>query len=208
MQKKSSVLNSKPTKREAEVLDFIRTYRRENGYSPSQVEVAAHFKVRVPTVHQHIHSLSAKGLLEIEKGKKRSAFAPQDYRSPLVTIPFAGIISAGKPIEAIQDNETVDVPRNMLMRPSQSYALRVSGDSMIEEGIMDGDVVIVQNQSTVEDGEKAVAYMPDRNEATLKKIYRDKNRIKLVPANKMMEPFYETNVVIQGKVIGILRKEF
>jgi len=73
---------------------------------------------------------------------------------------------------------------------------------------MDGDIVIVHDQQTVDNGEKAVAYMPDRNEVTLKKIYRDKNRIKLVPANKTMKPFYETNVVIQGKVVGILRKEF
>lgn len=206
MQKKSS-FNNKPTKRETEVLDFIRAYRRDKGYAPSQVDVGSHFKISVPTAHQHIHSLSAKGFLELEKGKKRSVSAPQDYRSPLISIPFAGMISAGKPIEAIQDNETVDVPRSMLVRPSQSYALRVSGDSMIDEGIMDGDIVLVQNQQSVEDGEKAVAYMPERNEVTLKKIYKEKNRIKLVPANKTMKPFYETNVQIQGKVVGVLRKE-
>jgi repressor LexA len=79
---------------------------------------------------------------------------------------------------------------------------------MIEEGISDGDIVIVRDQSTVDDGEKAIAYMPDRNEVTLKKIYREKNRIKLVPANKTMKPCYENNVLIQGKVIGVLRKEF
>ncbi len=79
---------------------------------------------------------------------------------------------------------------------------------MIEEGIMDGDIVIVHDQQTIEDGEKAVAYMPDRNEVTLKKIYREKDRVKLVPANQTMKPFYESNVVIQGKVVGVLRKEF
>ncbi|MAZ40540.1 repressor LexA [bacterium] len=208
MQKKSSVLNNKPTRREAEVLDFIRSYRRENGYAPSQVETAKHFNVSVPTVHQHIHTLSEKGLLKLERGKKRSIIAPQDYKSLLVDIPLLGMISAGGPIEAIRDEETIEVPRSMLRSPSQYYALRVSGVSMIEEGIMDGDIVIVHDQQTVDDGEKAVAYMPDRNEVTLKKIYRDKNRIKLVPANKTMKPFYETNVVIQGKVVGILRKEF
>jgi len=78
---------------------------------------------------------------------------------------------------------------------------------MIEEGISDGDIVVVRDQPTVDNGEKAVAYMPDRNEVTLKKIYREKNRIKLVPANKYMKPFYETNVTIQGKVVGVLRKE-
>ena len=78
---------------------------------------------------------------------------------------------------------------------------------MIEEGIMDGDIVIVHDQQTVDNGEKAIAYMPERNEVTLKKIYKEKNRVKLVPANKTMSPFYETNVQIQGKVVGVLRKE-
>lgn len=207
MQKKSSTTENKPTKREAEVLDFIRAYRRENGYSPSQVETAKHFDISVPTAHQHIHSLQEKGLLVMEKGKKRSIATPQDYRSALVDIPLLGIISAGGPIEAVRNEEYVGVPRTMLARPSQYYALKVSGTSMIEEGIMDGDIVIVHDQQTIEDGEKAVAYIPDRNEVTLKKIYREKDRIKLVPANKTMDPFYEENVSIQGKVVGVLRKE-
>ena len=207
MQKKSSIMENKPTKREAEVLDFIRAYRRENGYSPSQVETAKHFDVSVPTAHQHIHALQEKGLLVMEKGKKRSIASPQDYKSSLVDIPLLGIISAGGPIEAIRNEEYVGVPRTMLARPSQYYALKVSGTSMIEEGIMDGDIVIVHDQQTVEDGEKAVAYIPDRNEVTLKKIYRENGRVKLVPANKTMDPFYEDNVAIQGKVVGGLRKE-
>lgn len=208
MKQESSAKTDKPTKREAEVLDFIRAYRRENGYAPSQVETAKHFDVSVPTVHQHIHALWGKGLLKMERGKKRSIIAPQDYKSSLVDIPLLGIISAGGPIEAIRNEEIVEVPRSMLRSPSQYYALRVSGVSMIEEGIMDGDIVIVRDQQTVEDGEKAVAYIPDRNEVTLKKIYHEKNRIKLVPANKTMKPFYEDNVQVQGKVVGVLRKEF
>ena len=118
-----------------------------------------------------------------------------------------GLVCAGGPIEAVRNPETIEVPRNMLLSGSNYYALKVTGRSMIEEGISDGDVVIVREQSTVDDGEKAVAYMPDRNEVTLKKIYREKNRIKLVPANKYMHPFYEKNVEIQGKVVGVLRKE-
>ena len=207
MAKESNVSASKPTKREAEVLEFVRTYRRENGYSPSQVDIAKCFGVSVPTIHQHIHSLGKKGLLSLEKGKKRSIATPQDYKSSLVDIPLLGIISAGGPIEAIRNEEYIGVPRTMLARPSQYYALKVSGTSMIEEGIMDGDIVVVHDQQTVEDGEKAVAYIPDRNEVTLKKIYREKDRIKLVPANKTMDPFYEDNVAIQGKVVGVLRKE-
>ncbi len=208
MKQESNVGIGKPTKREAEILHYAREYRRENGYSPSMVDIAKHFDISVPTVHQHIYSLQRKNLLTVEKGKKRSILALQNYKSPAVEIPLMGIISAGGPIEAIRDPEPIEVPRSMLSSGSNFYALKVMGRSMIEEGISDGDIVIIRDQPTVDDGEKAVAYMPDRNEVTLKKIYREKDRIKLVPANKYMEPFYETNVEIQGKVVGVLRKEF
>ena len=208
MEKKSSMGTGKPSKRQAEILHFAREYRRENGYSPALTEIAKHFDISIPTVHEHISHLREKNLLSVDKGKKRSIVTPQDYKSQLVDIPLLGIISAGGPIEAVRDEEMIGVPRSMLPTLSNHYALKVSGVSMIEEGIMDGDIIIVHDQQTVDDGEKAVAYMPDRNEVTLKKIYREKDRIKLVPANKYMKPFYETNVEIQGKVVGVLRKEF
>ena len=198
---------SSPSKRQAEILQFARESRRENGYSPSLTEIAKHFDISVPTVHQHVSSLREKNLLTFENGKKRSIEGLRDYKSPVVEIPLMGTIAAGGPIEAIRVQELIEVPRNMLSSGSEYYALKVSGRSMIEEGISDGDIVIVREQQTVDDGEKAVAYIPDRNEVTLKKIYREKDRIKLVPANKYMEPFYETNVEIQGKVVGVLRKE-
>lgn len=207
MARKSSVASNKPTKREADVLQFAREYRRENGFSPSLVEIAEHFAISVPTAHQHIHSLKDKKLLIVEKGKKRSIQALRDHRLTGVELPLMGIISAGGPIEAIRNAEVVEVPRAMLSPGSDYYALRVSGTSMIEEGISDGDVVIVRDQKTVDNGDKAVAYMPDRNEVTLKKIYKERNRVKLVPANKTMKPFYEKNVQIQGKVAGVLRQE-
>ncbi len=119
-----------------------------------------------------------------------------------------GFIAAGGPIEAIRNPEPIEVPRSMLSRDANHYALKVSGVSMIEEGIADGDIVIVREQPTVDNGEKAVAYLPNRDTVTLKKIYREKSRIKLVPANATMKPFYERNVEIQGKAIGVLRKEF
>ena len=95
----------------------------------------------------------------------------------------------------------------MLSKGANYYALKVAGVSMIEDGIFDGDIVIVRDQPTVENGEKAVAYLPDQDAVTLKKIYHEKNRVKLVPANQKMKPFYETNVEIQGKVVGVLRTE-
>lgn len=198
---------SKPSKRQAEILQFVSKFQREKGYSPSLGEIANSFGVSIPTVHQHISYLRKKNLLSTDKGKKRSIQAFNDQKRDLVEIPLMGLVAAGGPIEAIRNPEPIEVPRSMLLRGANYYALKIAGTSMIEEGISDGDIVIVREQQTVDDGEKAVAYLPDKDTVTLKKIYRDKKRIKLVPANKYMKPFYETNVEIQGKVVGVLRKE-
>ena len=198
----------KPSKRQAEILQFVTKFQREKDYSPSLGEIAKNFGVSIPTIHQHISYLRKKNLLSADKGKRRSIQAFNDQKRDLVEIPLMGLIAAGGPIEAIRNPEPIEVPRSMLSRGANYYALKVAGTSMIEEGISDGDVVIVREQQTVDDGEKAVAYLPDKDAVTLKKIYREKKRIKLVPANKYMKPFYETNVEIQGKVVGVLRKEF
>ena len=207
MEKKSMGI-SKPSKRQAEILQFVARFQREKNYSPSLKEIAKHFGVSIPTIHQHISYLRKKNLLSADKGKRRSIQAFNDQKRDLVEIPLMGLIAAGGPIEAIRNPEPIEVPRSMLLRGANYYALKVAGTSMIEEGISDGDVVIVREQQTVDDGEKAVAYLPDRDAVTLKKIYREKKRIKLVPANKYMKPFYETNVEIQGKVVGVLRREY
>ena len=204
---KKSMGTSKPSKRQAEILHFVSKFQREKEYSPSLGEIADNFGVSIPTIHQHISYLRKKNLLSADKGKRRSIQAFNDQKRDLVEIPLMGLIAAGGPIEAIRNPEPIEVPRSMLSRGANYYALKVAGTSMIEEGISDGDIVIVREQQTVDDGEKAVAYLPDKDAVTLKKIYRDKKRIKLVPANKYMKPFYETNVEIQGKVVGVLRKE-
>ncbi len=198
---------SRPSKRQAEILQFVAKFQRKKEYSPSLAEIAKHFGVTVPTVHQHISYLKKKRLLSANKGERRSIQAFNDQKGNMVEIPLMGLIAAGGPIEAISNPEPIEVPRSMLSRGANYYALRVAGTSMIEEGISDGDIVIVREQQTVEDGEKAVAYLPDKDAVTLKKIYWEKERTKLVPANKYMKPFYETNVEIQGKVVGVLRKE-
>ena len=200
--------SGKPSKRQAEILQFVTKFQREKDYSPSLGEIAKNFGVSIPTIHQHISYLRKKNLLSADKGKRRSIQAFNDQKRDLVEIPLMGLIAAGGPIEAIRNPEPIEVPRSMLSRGANYYALKVAGTSMIEEGISDGDVVIVREQQTVDDGEKAVAYLPDKDAVTLKKIYREKKRIKLVPANKYMKPFYETNVEIQGKVVGVLRREF
>lgn len=205
---KKSMGTGKPSKRQAEILQFITKFQREKGYSPSLGEIAENFGVSIPTIHQHISYLRKKNLLSADKGKKRSIQTFNDQKRDLVEIPLMGLIAAGGPIEAIRNPEPIEVPRSMLSRGANYYALKVAGTSMIEEGISDGDIVIVREQQTVDDGEKAVAYLPDKDAVTLKKIYREKKGIKLVPANKYMKPFYEKNVEVQGKVVGVLRREF
>ena len=204
---KKSMGTGKPSKRQAEILQFVTKFQREKDYSPSLGEIAKNFEVSIPTIHQHISYLRKKNLLSTDKGKRRSIQAFNDQKRNLVEIPLMGLIAAGGPIEAIRNPEPIEVPRSMLSRDANYYALKITGTSMIEESISDGDIVIVREQQTVNDGEKAVAYLPDKDAVTLKKIYREKKRIKLVPANKYMKPFYETNVEIQGKVVGVLRKE-
>ena len=206
MEKKSSVWTAKPSKRQAEILKFVSGFQREKDYSPSLAEIAGHFGISIPTVHQHIYYLRKKKLLATLKGKRRSIFPFNAQKGDFVEIPLMGIISAGGPIEAVRNPEPIEVPRSMLSRGANHYALKVSGTSMIEEGIFDGDVVIVREQPEVDNGEKAVVYLPDRDAVTLKKIYQEENRVKLVPANKVMKPFYEKHLKMHGKVIGVLRK--
>ncbi len=207
MKKKSSMGIGKPSKRQAEILQFISEFPPQKGYAPSLGEIADNFGVSVPTIHQHISYLRQKNLLTTEKGKRRSIQALNIKKSGTVEIPLMGLIAAGGPVEAIKDPRPIEVPRNMISIGANFYALKVAGTSMIEDGIFDGDIVVIREQSTVDDGEKAVAYLPDRDAVTLKRIYHEKNRIKLVPANQKMKPFYETNVEIQGRVVGVLRKE-
>lgn len=208
MYKRSSAGIGQPSKRQAEILDFIHRFRRKSGYAPSLAEIAKHLGVSVPTVHQHVSYLRHKNLLTSEKGKRRSIQAFNDRKRGAIEIPLMGIIAAGGPIEAIRDPRPIEVPQNMLSAGANFFALKVAGESMVEDGILDGDIIIVREQQAVDDGEKAVVYLPDKDAVTLKRIYRDGNRIKLVPANKSMKPFYETNVEIQGKVVGVIRTEF
>lgn len=194
-----------PSKKQAEVLSFINTFLRKKGYSPSLVEIAENFDVSVPTVHQHVSALKKKNLISSQKSKRRSIESYLcDRPASAVTVPLMGIIAAGGPIEAIRDVRPVEVPRSMVPAGSKYYALRIAGDSMIEDGIPDGSTVIIREQSNADDGDRVVAYMPDRNEVTLKRIYRENGRFKLVPSNKRLKPFFEDNVEVQGKVMGVI----
>ena len=195
------------TRNQKAILDFIKSFQKTKGYPPTLEEIGKKFKLSSPaTVHQYLSVLRKKGYVQRQKGHARSIEIFQNGISDLVEIPLLGIIAAGKPVEAIQNPEPIQVPKNMLSKSGRHYALKVEGNSMMNEGISDGDTVIVREQPVVENGESAVAYLPDSNEATLKKIYKEKSRIRLQPANPEMKSFYEKKVEIQGKVVGVLRK--
>jgi SOS regulatory protein LexA len=198
-----------PSKKQAEILAFINSFLRKKDYSPSLLEIARHFDVSVPTVHQHVSALKKKNLISNQKSKRRSIKSYfSDRPASAVTVPLMGIIAAGGPIEAIRDVRPIEVPRIMVPSGAKYYALKIAGDSMIEDGIPDGSIVIIREQNSADDGDRVVAYIPDRNEVTLKRIYKEKDTFKLVPANKKLKPFYENNVEVQGRVMGIISGEF
>lgn len=191
------------TKKQKKIFDYIQAYSQKYNYSPSHEEMRKHFKLAsVSTINHYMKILQKKGYIKHEKNAARAVEIGKQAK--IVSIPFKGYIAAGQPIEAVEEYEAITVPRTMISSSGQHFALGVKGDSMIDEGIFDGDTVIVRKQSTVEDGETAVALI-NGNEVTLKKIFREKNRIRLQPANPKLKPLYVKAVIIQGKVISAIR---
>ena len=192
------------TKRQAEVLNFIKRYRKRHGYSPTLEEIGEHFEVNKVTVFEHVSELVRKGYVTRSRSEARSVVPVEEAEQGGLALPLAGMIAAGAPIEAVEAPETIDL-KEMLTRGHECFVLRVTGDSMIEEHIRDGDYVIVEKRSTARNGETVVALLEDGS-ATLKKFYRENGRIRLQPANPNMSPLYVDSVRIQGVVIGVLRK--
>jgi len=192
------------TKRQKQIFDYIENYIDKNGYSPTFEEIKKHFKLSaLSTVHQHIESLIEKGMLSKNLHSARGIKIIK--KDNIIKIPILGAIAAGTPIEAIENKtETITMPSSELRLNSDYYALKVKGDSMIDEGIFDNDSVVIKKQSTAENGQTVVAIIDD-NEATLKTLYREKNRFKLQPANKTMLPFYRKEVEVRGVVVKIIR---
>ena len=195
------------TKRQKQVLDFIKSFTDKKGYAPSLEEITKHLRLSsVSTAHYHILRLEKEGYIKRFKNKPRAIeLREKTKREELVKIPLVGTIAAGEPIEAIEDPETIKVPKSQLSKSGEHYALKVQGDSMIDEGIRDGDIVIIRKQPDAENGETVVALL-DNNEVTLKKIYREKNRFRLQPANPNLKPIYAKELILQGKVITVIRK--
>ncbi|MFA6251544.1 MAG: transcriptional repressor LexA [Candidatus Paceibacterota bacterium] len=192
------------TKKQKLILDFINSYINENGISPTNDEIRKKFKLKaISTVHEHVNALKEKGYISKSDNLSRSIETNKE-NFQIIEIPVMGTIAAGYPIEAIEDKQdAISIINSNIKSPKDYYALRVQGDSMIEEGIFNGDIVIIKKQSVAENGQTVVAIIDD-NEATLKKLYRDKNRFRLEPRNQSMLPFYRKEVEVRGVVVQII----
>ena len=196
------------TKRQRQILDYISDFSLENGYAPSIREIGENFNLSSPaTVHVHIENLKKKGFLKANFNEARSIeLIPNDnFFAQAIELPLVGLITAGEPIEAIEDKDTIAVPADFVSDMVNSYVLKVKGESMIEEGILDGDFVIVERNPSPANGDVVVALLNNAF-ATLKKFYREANRIRLQPANASMKPIYAKDPLIQGVVKGVIRK--
>jgi repressor LexA len=199
------------TKRQKEILDYVTQFIEVNGFAPSYREIAAYFKLgSVATVAEHIESLVSKGFLSKRSESARSlqVVRPRDFDADRsVSLSILGMIAAGQPIETLEGHtETLEVPPFMVGR-RHSYVLQVRGESMVDEGILDGDYVVIQEKEVPSNGEMIVALV--NGEATLKRYYKEKNHIRLQPSNVHMDPIIvpsSTPLDIQGICIGVIRK--
>ncbi len=206
----------KLTKRQQEILDYIREYLQENHYPPSIRDIAAHFSLAsAGGVHKHLNNLKKKGIITFENNISRSIHIIDDSDSApvsdtptsgLIELPLMGKVAAGLPIQHFLENETIEIPESMLRKPGETYALQVQGDSMIEDCICDGDLVVVEHRNYADNGDMVIA-MINHSEATLKKFYREGNKIRLQPSNHMMDPIYvdPQKLSIHGIVVGVMR---
>jgi repressor LexA len=195
------------TPKQKEVLDYIIQFINDRSYAPSFREIADGLKLASPsTVHVHIQALRTRGFLK--SGGAARELEPTDKAvrwGRSVILPLAGLITAGQPIEAIEERETMAVPVDLAPNSSNSYVLRVKGQSMIEDGIFDGDYVVVERNPSPKNGDVVVALL-DNAFATLKRFYRERDRIRLQPANSTMKPIFCYDPIIQGVVRAVIRK--
>lgn len=195
------------SKKQSETLDKIRDFLANHNYAPSYRDIMRSMGIKSPaTAYNHVQELKKKGYLRLRNGEMRSLELTE--KSNMFTrgieLPLLGAIAAGQPIEAIEEKEKITVPLELLPNLN-CYALQVRGESMIDAGILDGDYVIVERNFYPENGDIVVALLDNEN-ATLKKYYREKDTIRLQPANKKMKPIFTKNPVIQGIVRSVLRR--
>ncbi len=198
--------NNMLTKRQKQILDFITQYNKRRGVSPALEEIKRHFRLRsVSNIHQHIDALKNKGYLNKAENQPRGIEVRKPIKSPgTINIPLLGVITAGEPVEAYEVPESIIVSKDLIPKGGDYFALEVNGNSMIGEGIFDGDKVIIRKQQTAENGETVVALI-NGSETTLKKIYREKNGFRLQPANPKLKPIFVKELEVQGKVVSVIR---
>jgi repressor LexA len=199
---------SRLTRRQADILTFVQRYTESHGYPPSVREIGqAMGLTSSSTVHSHLAALERKGYLRRDPSKPRALEILREAGGPahrIVTLPVVGRVTAGEPILAEQNvDDHLPLPAD-LVNGAEAFVLKVRGDSMIGAGILDGDWLIVRRQQTADNGDIVVARVGD--EATVKHFYREKDRIRLQPANETIAPIYARDVVIEGKAIGVLRR--
>ncbi len=198
--------------RERQMLDFITQFIQRYGYAPTLKEIGQAMNISSPaTVHEHVDKLRMKGFIKKLDGTTRGLEVISDHfrnnaTAGSVELPVLGYIAAGAPLEPYTDpNFYLSVAPGMISGTKAGYVLQVKGNSMIEDGIFDGDYVVIQHQQDAQNGDIVVALLPN-GLATLKRIYFEKERIKLAPANAQMSPIFTTHVKIQGKCVGLIRK--
>ncbi len=200
------------TKRQQEILDFIKHFCVQHGFPPTIREIGEGLGISSPaTIHAHLENLEEKGVIRRKDTKNRAIellvkneFEPQNEL--IIDVPLLGKITAGNPIEAIEKpNEFFSLPAYLIPNNKEVFTLLVNGTSMINAGILDGDIVIVERKNTARNGEIVVA-MTDENEVTLKTFYKENGHFRLQPENDTMDPIILPNVTIIGKAIGLYRK--
>lgn len=197
-------------RRQKQILDFISQYIQKNGYSPTLTEIAESIGVSsLATVHEHLTTMEKKGVIKRYEGSVRGLELVDRKLGRLtkgVELSIMGYIAAGQPIEPHTDpNASVHVSPSLLTGKKRAFVLQVKGDSMIEDGILDGDYVVVEQQDAAKNGEIVVALL-ENGFATLKRFFKEATRIRLEPANAKMSPIFAKEVKIQGKVVGVIRR--
>lgn len=197
-------------KRQRQIVDFIAQYIQRNGYSPTLQEIANAIGVSsLATIHEHLQALIRKKVLKKYDGAVRGLeLIDRTFlrMTESMDLPLLGYIAAGRPIQPYSDpNAVFKVSPELVSGKKRSFVLQVKGESMIEDGIFDGDFVVIEEENEARDGEIVVALL-DNGLATLKRFFKEATRVRLEPANSSMQPIYATNVKIQGKVVGLIRK--
>ncbi len=201
------------------IIDFVRRFAREKAYPPTVRDIVAGCNISSTSVAAYnLDILERQGFIRRHPGISRGIeLVDQTLSGPRTNkVPLLGLIAAGQPIpvpapevwDVAASSETIDVPEDLTRSKENVFALKVKGTSMIDSLINDGDIVLMQPASTVEDGETAAVWLKSEKEVTLKKVFRERNRIRLQPANSQMKPIFTEpdNVEIQGKIIGVIRR--